>query len=52
MGGSRPTPHGTVSKAPKKADWHCKDCKANGTATTPRKAEVDLKGHHQKKHGK
>jgi len=54
MGGVRLTPHGTVRDARngRKADWHCKDCSAAGTATTTRKAEVNLKGHHKAKHGK
>jgi hypothetical protein len=54
MGGVRLTPHGTVRDARngKKADWQCKDCRKSGTATTGRRAEVDLKRHHKAKHSK
>jgi hypothetical protein len=53
MGGSRLTQYGIVGvSADGKGRWSCDRCSATGTATTQRKAETDLKRHHQKKHGK
>jgi len=53
MGGVQLTPYGVVKPVAfgnGSAVWLCKDCSASSTATTARKAEVDLKRHHKRKH--